>query len=341
LTPETTPALYAIKLVDVLREEHLDYQALLRGCGFTVRETAEPEREIPIEKYLLLVAAAVDASGLDDLGFRVGEHTGTLEHGALGYALLSSKTLGESLERYTRYQQVVGPLQTISLETSELHAVMTAQPHSGKRELSLTMQRYFLQEWLASWNPWCPLIGRKGSFFTRVSIGLPDHELAELYRRHLGCPVDFREGPSLAYFPADHLQLPLRFSDARTGAFCHEQCELLLQAIAAQHGLTAEIHRQLAHIPGHLPDMDEVAQNLGMTSRTLRRHLQTEETTFQDIVIAHRIGMAKRYLVETSITTNEIAELVGYADPANFYRMFRREEGVTPARLREAVSHSP
>ena len=107
------------------------------------------------------------------------------------------------------------------------------------------------------------------------------------------------------------------------------------QAQLLEHGLTAEIHRQLARRPGHIPAMEDVAEALGMTSRTLRRHLLKEYTSFQDIVIRHCIAMAKRYLAETSLPTDEIAELVGYADPASFYRMFRREEGITPARLRK------
>ena len=340
MIPETTPALYAIKLLEVLRDYPVDCQALLRECRFTAREIGERDREIPLEKYLRLVEAAVALPGMDDLGFQVGEHTGTLEHGVLGYALLSSKTLAESLQRYTRYQQVVGPLLEISLGVSGNRAAMVAEPVVGGRDLPVPVLRYFLQEWLATWNHWTRVIGRRGCFFSEVVVGLPDQTLGKVYRQHLGCPVAFTEGPTVASFPAAHLDLPLQYSDQRTGAFCHEQCELLLKAQSLEHGLTAEIHRQLARTPGQMPAMEKVAQQLGMTSRTLRRHLQQEETTYQEIVIRHRIAMAKRYLMETSLPADEIADLVGYADPTNFYRMFRREEGLTPSRYREQRSAS-
>ncbi len=66
----------------------------------------------------------------------------------------------------------------------------------------------------------------------------------------------------------------------------------------------------------------------------LRRHLLRENTRFQDVVVSHRIAMARRYLTETSLPANEIAGLVGYADPANFYRTFRRMEGMAPLAYR-------
>jgi AraC-like DNA-binding protein len=336
----TTPALYAIKLVEVLKQQAVNCQPLLQDAGFTATELLERDREIRLDKYLHLVEAATTAASLDDLGFLVGEHTGPLEHGVLGYALLSSHNLGAALQRYSRYQGVVGPLLEITLEIEGQQAAMVAQPVASGRELPLAVSRYFLQEWLATWNHWSRLIGSPGYFFTGVSIGLPDQSLVKLYQNHLGCPIEFGGQITTASFPAANLDSPLQYSDERTGAFCHEQCELLLKAQSLEHGLTAEIHRQLAKSPGQMPAMEKVAQQLGMTSRTLRRHLQQEETTYQEIVIRHRIAMAKRYLMETSLPADEIADLVGYADPTNFYRMFRREEGLTPSRYREQRSAS-
>ncbi len=54
-----------------------------------------------------------------------------------------------------------------------------------------------------------------------------------------------------------------------------------------------------------------------------------------------RMEEGKRLLVETDLKVAAIAGRAGYADPGYFYRVFRREVGVTPSqyrrRAREAV----
>jgi AraC-like DNA-binding protein len=334
---DTTPALYPIKLLEVLESRDVDCRPIIADSGFTALELSDREREVSIDKYLRMVSSALRNSDIQDLGFLVGEHTGTQEHGVLGYALLSSANLGESLTRYTRYQGVVGPLLQVELQVRGELAEMSVRPFGMDRGLPIPELRYFLQEWLATWNPWSGFIGEQEPFFNLVTIGLPDHKLAFIYENHLRCPVRFSEGHTIAEFPASYLQKTLQYTNQTIGALCHQQCELLLEAQQLEHGLTAEIHRQLARRPGNLPGMEEVARQLGMTTRTLRRHLESENTRFQDIVINHRIAMARRYLQETSLPVNEIASLVGYADQANFFRTFRDREGMTPQDFRQTL----
>lgn len=336
MSGDTTPALYAIKLIEVLREAGIDCLPFIHQAELTARELEDREQEVSLTKYLALVQAAVHSAGIDDLGFLVGEHTGPLEHGVLGYAILGGSTLHESLQRYARYQGLVGPLLEVSLDLGTDTAQMLVRPLDTGTKLHPDVLRYFIQEWLANWNPWSNFIGIDRPFFDEVLLGLPGEEFPQLYQQHMQCPVRLCEGPTVARFPARHLELALQHTNETINALCHEQCELLLEAQQLQHGLTAEIHRRLARRPGDLPGMEDVARQLNMTSRTLRRHLQKENTRFQDVVVSHRIAMARRYLQETSLPAFEIANLVGYADPANFYRTFRGLEGVTPQDFRTA-----
>lgn len=334
---ETTPSLYARKLIDVLNERGIDYRCALRSSGLTARELLESERELKLAKYLRLVNCLVEIVDIPELGFLVGESTRLQEHGTLGYALLSSRKFASSLRRYIRYQSIVGPLLNVEFEARETGAVMIANPRHDFGEISEAAHRYFLQEWLATWNPWCALLGLRPPFFESVSLPQSEASLGSLYRYHLGCEISFASGPAKVRFPLTHLDCKLRFTDPQTGAFCREQCELLLQAQIKNHGLTAELHRQFALQPGAVPNMESVAKRLCMTSRTLRRRLLAERTTFQDTVVQHRIALAKRFLGETRLPVNEIVELVGYADPANFYKTFRRIEGSTPGQFRKRI----
>ena len=87
--------------------------------------------------------------------------------------------------------------------------------------------------------------------------------------------------------------------------------------------------------PGEFPDMEAVAAALKMTSRTLRRRLEAEGTSFLAIVDDVRCSLATEYLKTTKMSTEDVAMLVGFSDTANFRRALKRWTGKGPAELRQ------
>ena len=116
---DTTHAIYLIKLFEVLREHGVATEELMCHIDANPGDLLDRERTISLSTYLNAVEYATDSYAIPDLGFLVGEHTSVLEHGVLGYALLSSPNLRESLNRYVRYQYLQGPLLTISFSSNE------------------------------------------------------------------------------------------------------------------------------------------------------------------------------------------------------------------------------
>lgn len=332
-----TKAIYLVKLLEVLHERGLATAEVLTAAGLTDADLLDHDASIPLGQYLDGVEEAVRISDATDFGFLVGEKTTPLEHGVLGYALLSSPTLRDSLRRYVKFQYLQGPLLTVSLNESGATAEMRAAPRRGRWKMSPPAYRYIVQEWLVGWNQWCQLIGRSGSFFEHVRLGYSSDGQRRHYEDHLGCTVSFDNDETAAVFASRRLDLPLSYADESIAALCKVQCERLLEVLQLRAGLVAEIHRQLATRPGRVPGMDEMAGRLFVGTRTLRRRLKEENTTYQQVVAEFRVAMAKRYLSETSLPANEVAALVGYSDPANLYRIFHRETGRTPSQYRDRL----
>jgi AraC-like DNA-binding protein len=90
------------------------------------------------------------------------------------------------------------------------------------------------------------------------------------------------------------------------------------------------------------PGLKAVASALHITSRTLIRRLANEDTAFRDILEQLRREMATRLLANTQFTVAEISELLGYREPANFGRAFRRWFCTSPAMWRrQAAGREP
>ena len=82
--------------------------------------------------------------------------------------------------------------------------------------------------------------------------------------------------------------------------------------------------------------IDDVAQNLALSSRTLRRRLLEKGTSFKKISLEVRMTMAKEYIYGTDMSNEEISYALGYAQTSAFYRSFQNWYGVTPNRMRKA-----
>ncbi|MCY1560941.1 HTH-type transcriptional regulator VirS [compost metagenome] len=87
-------------------------------------------------------------------------------------------------------------------------------------------------------------------------------------------------------------------------------------------------------LPQGEPKREAVAQALHLSQRTLQRRLQEEATSFQHLLDDTRRELAEQYLAQPNLTLLEVAYLLGFADPSNFFRAFRRWFDITPGEYR-------
>ena len=78
------------------------------------------------------------------------------------------------------------------------------------------------------------------------------------------------------------------------------------------------------------PDISSAANATGISQRTLQRRLKNYGTSFTQLVTQVRIGMAKQWIEDQEYSIAEVAARLGYNDPANFSRAFRRVTGSSP-----------
>lgn len=82
------------------------------------------------------------------------------------------------------------------------------------------------------------------------------------------------------------------------------------------------------------PKCKIVAKAAGMSSRTLQRRLKKAGTSYTELAATARIRLAKKWIDAGEISIATIARDLGYRDPANFSRAFRRLEGCSPSAYR-------
>ncbi|MBL0374538.1 helix-turn-helix domain-containing protein [Rhizobium sp. KVB221] len=93
------------------------------------------------------------------------------------------------------------------------------------------------------------------------------------------------------------------------------------------------------HFREHLP-VEFYARELSVSVTHLNRITKAQTgRTMNELLSDKIVSQAKRDLVFTSMTAQEIAYTLGFADPAYFTRYFSREAGETPRQFREKERH--
>jgi AraC-like DNA-binding protein len=86
--------------------------------------------------------------------------------------------------------------------------------------------------------------------------------------------------------------------------------------------------------------LDDIARRVASSRRQLQRaYAEIGNSTFRDHLTEVRMRKAAEMLSTRSLTVREVAHRVGYRQPAQFAKAFRRYQGVAPSDFRASPSN--
>ncbi|MBZ2190504.1 AraC family transcriptional regulator [Alcanivorax sp. JB21] len=322
---------YVPLLVGLMEQRKISREVLFRDTDIAPDCWREPGARVAAHQFEQLISRAMALTGDDWLGWEFGAAMTMSTHGFLGYAALSSETLGDAIELAVKFFRTRSTVVDLQFVVEGDTAVLQLEEMIALNELAP-----FVVESLFS------------SFHFMALKVLPDLEMDGELRFAYPEPHYFRKlkpmvpVPCLfdcAYhqmrFPAHRLERRLRFADPRLARMAAAQCEQELANIKAPPRLLGQVRRIVLSRAGRFPGVDEVASDLHMSSRTLKRKLQQLGTSYQKVLDDLRKGLAVEHLTQTSATVDDIALFLGYSDASNFARAFRRWTGRSPTDYRE------
>ena len=88
--------------------------------------------------------------------------------------------------------------------------------------------------------------------------------------------------------------------------------------------------------------LDDIARRVASSRRQLQRaYSEIGNTTFRDHLTGVRMERAAELLSGRTLTVREVAYRVGYRQPAQFAKAFRRHHGVSPSDFRATRRLAP
>lgn len=161
---------------------------------------------------------------------------------------------------------------------------------------------------------------------------------AEAYEAYFG--VAPRQGAEhgMTFTPADAHRPFLTASEAMWDTF-EPELRRRLTRLDASAPLTERIRSVLLEgLPSGEASIETTARRLGLSPRTLQRRLKDEGTSYKNVVRRTREQLARHYVTATTLAYAEISFLIGFEEPASFFRAFREWTGETPESVRLAAA---
>ncbi|WP_017937794.1 AraC family transcriptional regulator [Zestomonas thermotolerans] len=315
------------------RDHGLSIDACLAGTGLDWRLLADPGAEIDAEQELQLLRNLARQLGhRPGLGLLAGRRYQLNSYGIWGFALLSSPTYRDAARLGLRYLDLTYAFHGMHLEEHGEEARLLLDDDQVPEDLRAFLLERDLGGLLQVQRE---LFGRDLPPL-RVELRLAEPADTRLYEAEIGVLPQFGQAQNRFVFPRRLLDLPLASASPQTALLCERQCQHLLARRRQRDGLAARVRSRLLESPGRLPDLEQVAADLHMTSRTLRRHLGAEGTSFRLLQEEVRQTLAEELLGLGSLSLEEIAERLGYSEVSNFIHAFKRWKGVPPRRFQRS-----
>jgi AraC-like DNA-binding protein len=157
----------------------------------------------------------------------------------------------------------------------------------------------------------------------------PSNDASE-YPSLFGAPVLFDQPTNRLSFDSSWLDGTPRLGNEITYATVVRLCDAQIEEFQLRRGLVGEVRQILMKNLMRPKGFQDVAQDLNMSARTLRRRLREENSSFRQLVDELRRDMAIRFLRDTDLTVEDMAETLGFSDAANFRQAFRRWTNASP-----------
>jgi len=330
MTERTTSSSWALSIVQALELDGLDCQDLFVKLGLDYSALNDPDARFAQDGMTRLWQRAVEITGNPAIGLNLAK---VMRPGAMhvvGYALMSSSTLRDSFQRLVRYQRIIAEGADLQFGSTNRGALLTLAIHGDQ----LPPARQSADGSLASTLAFCRWLTGKPLVPIEVYFQGPPPADIEPYEAAFEAPLRFNaeyHGMLMRHVDMD-IALPTANAEL---AQLHDRFAGDYLARFSDSRVTHQARQVICRLlPQGEPRRETVAQSLHLSERSLQRRLDEEGTSFQQLLDNTRRTLAEKYLARADLALLEVAYLLGFADPSNFFRAFKRWFAMTPGEYR-------
>ena len=315
----------------------IDTAPLICRAGLSAKEIDDPNIRIGAANQVALLKLVGEALDDELLGLHLAAEFDPREVGLVYFVLASSGTLAEALARAERYTVITNDgivLHPLGGDEFGIRYTYVGVPRHA--------DRHQIEFWAMAFVRIAAQLTGTRIRPVRIAFAHPrctSPDRAEEVEAILGCRVAYGASHDEVAFPPPAGTLPLIGADPFLNDLLVGYCEeALSHHRRPMEALRTQVENAITPLLPHgKARIGDVARALGMSQRSLSRHLSSDGQTFAGILDDLRLDLARRYLGDPSLSVSEIAWLLGFQEVGAFTHAFKRWTGDTPSAVRRGL----
>ena len=328
----TVAASLAYLLIDMLPVEARNLDQLCQQAGIRREDLDHPDKRMPKPAFMKLavhIAAQLDDEELALLTYQ-NIHPGTLQ--IVGYLMLSSNSMLQALQKLQHYAPLLDESLEVELRREAQGYRLSLHPrdNSAMPRILMDAELMTLFGFLTQLRNGRPLLVHELTL-TYTDPGVELLRWIEMQQIRLLCGAD-RISMLLDAQQLEEERLPVSPMLARV----HQRlADYQLEELRANYPVYLRVRQLIIErLEQRAPTIEEIAEALHMTPRSLQRALQTEGYQYRQLLSDARQEMARLLLCHTGYPIKEVAFRLGFRELSSFHRFCMRWFGATPLQLR-------
>ena len=329
---------FILNIADFARKQGADYEALVALSGHSEEFLTQPDSTINRPAYNRVLETAVDMTGDPYIGLHMGEGLGLAASGLIGQITQTSATVREALEYCCAFANLGCSELPMSLERSGTYWKVQLRMNPLWEQESPLAYRHTAEGVLAFTLRECRDLTRQRQQPFAIHLPWAAPTDTREYQRVFGT-VHFQQDEFAILLHGAQLDTPIITADYQLLRILVAHAEERSAQLKKAQGFATVVRQSMLQlIKPSFPSIDQVAQHLNLSLRTLQRRLQDEGVSYKQLLEEVRKDFAMSYLRNPELSISEIAYLLGYRETSAFSRACKRWLGQSPQQWRTQLN---
>ena len=298
--------------------------------GISKEQLANSSEKVPFAPLSEAIFELMEILNMPDAGLSIGQQIHISSHGAMGVAVISSQTVGQAIHDAAKYYHTAITFCDLEVCYDKDHVIVEIiETHHNPEFQTVVVEAMMLTMQNA-----LEFVSGESLTCSKVVFAFPPPKYADDYSAFFSGEISFNGDKHMMILPKSILEKRCITADEHIHKLAEDQLQQKMQELRSNHLTMSRVLELMRRQPDNMPSLEDLAKVFNVSSRTIIRYLQAENTTYRKLRDSVHKQLSTDALRNTDHSIDAIALDLGYQDTTSFRRAFKRWCNCSPSAYR-------